>query len=140
MKLNQYTRKILAAILFVCFAFSNVSVAFAASKDSATPYYVAITTLTASLNIDSNGYASCTGTAIARVNYTSDVSLELQQSTTSGWETIKTWTASGRAVSFDKGWYVIEGNEYRVKITATVYASGSVLIETPSACSRVVSY
>ena len=110
------------------------------SSDTVSPNYVALTQLTASLEISNSGCATCKGNATASQGYTCDVTLALQQKTGSKWETIKEWTSSGRTNIFNKNWYVESGHDYRVVITAEVYNSTGNLSETASIYSNTVHY
>ena len=110
------------------------------SQQAETFRYVGLSRLITSLDIDSNGYASCTGEARALVGYTCDATLELQQKSGSTWETIKTWTSSGRINSFSKDWYVTSGHDYRLKLSADVYASSGSLVEKSITYSKTVDY
>lgn len=120
---------------------SPTSGAYVAEREETIfPYYVALLQLDAELSIDSSGYAVCIGTATARLDYTCDATLELQQKNGSTWETIKDWSSSGRNNDFNENWYVKSGCDYRIRITAEVRASAGKLIESPSKYSSIVHY
>ena len=129
------------ALLLVASAFL-MTTAFAAtdSNPGANARYIAVATLAANLEIDSNGKALCDGYVLANdPSYDVEIVMELLQLDT---DTVKkTWTNSGSFTTRldDKPWYVTSGHMYIVKVTASVY-SGGTLIETVAGYSSAVSY
>lgn len=67
-------------------------------SDVVAPLYIGLEDVTADLAISSNGYADCSGAAYVRSGYSVTVVMELQQKNGT-WQTIKTWSKSGRSVS-----------------------------------------
>ena len=136
MKQIKSINRYLAIILSLCMIVLSVSVV---SATEISPRYTGMATIACELDINSNGYASCSGRSLCYVGYTANVTLELQQKDGS-WDTIKSWTGSGRSVPFDKGYFVASGYDYRVKITSVVYDVNGNYIETVSATTGVHSY
>ena len=135
MKKNLWINRLSRLTLVACIMTLCVSTVFAA-----TPRYIALSNFYVELSISNLGYAHCEGSAVVTIGYTADVTLELQQKDGSTWDTVKTWTDSGSAVSFEKGYFVEDGFDYRLKITAKVYNKNGKLIESPAAYSNVCSY
>lgn len=134
-------KKTIAFALTFFIALLSIFPATAAVVDASgtiSPCYSGLISFTADLWIN-NGVAACSGNATAKTSYTVDVTMELQKHDDS-WQTIKTWTGSGNNVSLDKIRYVESGYDYRVKVTANVYNSSGILIESPSTCSGIVYY
>lgn len=111
-----------------------------ATQEGISPRYVALSRFSTTLSIDSNGCATCLGTAITNINYTCDATLELQQKVGSSWETIKDWSSSGDMNSFSKSWYVASGYDYRLKLSVDVYNAGGKWVEGPVTHSKTVYY
>lgn len=139
MRNYQFIKRSLATIFTVCFMTLFIASVSAAGDPMVSPRYVGISTISCDLSISENGYASCEGHSHAYPGYTADVTLELQQDI-GYWDTIKSWTGSGRSVPFEKGYFVAEGYDYRVKITSVVYDSNGNYIETISATTGTHSY
>ncbi len=101
------------------------------------PRYVAITSLSSTLNISSAGAAECTGNVEMWDGYTADLKVELKRDGT----TIKTWTDSGSGeVSAGGTYYVTSGHDYIVVTTATVYNRSGRWIESPTCDSDKQHY
>lgn len=131
----RLTLLILASVLLMTTAFA---VEDSAPGDNAR--YIAIATLAASLEIDSNGKALCGGyVLVSDPSYDVDVVMELLQ--LDGDTVKKTWTNSGNLTVHlvDKPWYVTSGHMYIVRVTANVY-SGNTLIESEMTYSNIVNY
>lgn len=111
-----------------------------AMQERPSPRYAALSRFSATLSINSNGCATCLGTAITNINYTCDATLELQQKVGSSWETIKDWSSSGDMNSFSKSWYVASGYDYRLKLSVDVYTIGGKWVEGPATYSKTVYY
>lgn len=73
-------------------------------------------------------------------SYTATATLELQQKKNGVWQTIKSWSDSGRAFSIVKNYYVLHGYDYRALLTVRVYDSKNTLIETGSTSSNTYYY
>lgn len=71
-------------------------------SDVVAPLYIGLEDVTADLAISSNGYADCSGAAYVRSGYSVTVVMELQQKNGT-WQTIKTWSKSGRSVAARAG-------------------------------------
>ena len=72
-------------------------------SDVVAPLYIGLEDVTADLAISSNGYADCSGAAYVRSGYSVTVVMELQQKNGT-WQTIKTWSKSGRSVSLNESY------------------------------------
>ena len=89
------------------------------------PFYVGTILASASLSIDANGNATCSG----------------QQKINGDWEVQKSWSASGKTdITLSKSYTVSSGYSYQTVLTARVYNSEGVYVETVTASSAVVSY
>ena len=126
---------ILASALLMTTAFAATD-----STPGGNARYIAVATLAAGLDIDSDGKALCNGYVLANdPSYDVEIVMELLQLDT---DTVKkTWTNSGSFSTRldDKPWYVTSGHMYVVRVTASVY-SGNTLIETASGFSNIVDY
>lgn len=132
-------KKIVSIILVVCSIFCMASAA--QPSDDVMPLYIHLTGMSASLEINSIGYASAQGTATAEPGYNVRVTLELQQFD-NGWSTISSYTSSGSGVLGAKPYlnqFVVHGT-YQAKVTAVVTDSQGNYIETQTALSKVVRY
>ncbi|GAB6173594.1 hypothetical protein JCM15765_30720 [Paradesulfitobacterium aromaticivorans] len=108
-----------------------------------TPLFTYIWTLDAGLTIDSSGKAACVGNVTLYNNsYSTDLTVQLQKSTSNGWSAIKTWTASGTGVAGTEivEYYYVTTGTYRVSATAKVYDASGMLLETESLYSATVTY
>ena len=126
---------ILASALLMTTAFATTD-----SNPGSNARYIAVRSLAANLEIDSNGKALCDGyVLVGDPSYDVDMVMELLQM--DGNTVKKTWTTSGNLTVRldDKPWYVTSGHMYVVRVTVSVY-SGNTLIETASAFSHVVNY
>lgn len=118
--------KVLMLFLFSAILLSHLTIVQAAGIQ---PRYTGIFQLRSTLNISTNGAASCTGKVSLRNGYTADVTVELKQDG----RTIKTWTKSGEEVVSAGGtYYVVSGHDYVVTTTASVYDEDGALVESPS--------
>ena len=107
------------------------------------PQYTYISLLNTGLSINSSGKATCGGLASAyNASHTTKLTVELQKSGTSGWSTIKSWSASATGTSLarvEKDYYVVHGT-YRVCANAKVYNASGTLLENKSLYSDTVIY
>jgi len=96
-----------------------------------SPRYVNISLMTASINVNSSGKASCYGDVkTANSTYTIYLDITLQRYKDGYWNNVKSWDTSGTGeVDLDKSWYVTSGYYYRTAATATVYTSGGSYVE-----------
>ena len=104
------------------------------------PRFVAMSKLLTELSISSSGRATCTGHAYAISGYTCDSTLELQQKNGFSWKTIKTWSTSAQYANFNETRYVTSGYTYRLKLSADVFNSNGVLVESVYDYSTQASY
>ncbi|MGI6650037.1 MAG: hypothetical protein ACOX5W_13635 [Bacillota bacterium] len=108
-----------------------------------TPQWTYISLLSPGLSINSLGKATCMGLASAYdSSHTTRLTVELQKSAGSSWNTIKTWSASSTGVSIatvEESYYVVNGT-YRVCATAKVYNASGNLLESQSLYSSTVIY
>lgn len=102
------------------------------------PRYTGIHRLVADLDINpKTGYASCYGQVGIVSGYTVTLTVSLFQDGTS----IKSWSDTGTTTfSIEKGYYVAEGHDYEVVVTASVKNSNGVVVNTPSLTSNTVTY
>ena len=112
---------------------------YATSQQTRNVRYTGITTFESELEISGNGYASCSTIVRALLGYSCDVTLELQQKSGNSWKSVKEWTSSGRTNSINEGCYVTSGHDYRLKLSADVYAGGK-LVESQTEYSTAVHY
>lgn len=126
---------ILASALLMTTAFATTD-----STPGGNARYIAVASLAAGLEINSNGKALCEGyVLVSDPSYDVDMVMELLQLDE---DTVKkTWTASGNLTVHlvDKPWYVTSGHMYVVRVIVNVY-SGSTLIETATGYSHIVNY
>jgi hypothetical protein len=81
------------------------------------PRYTSVRQIHATVELSTDGKASCYGDVKLSSGYTADVKVELKQDGT----TIKTWTKSGSGtISISGTYYVMTGHSYMVTTTATV--------------------
>lgn len=120
-----------------------VDLSTTSSSGIISPQFTSIGQMSAGLNIDSSGKAQCSGTVTPSNNtYKSYLTVSLQQSTSGGWTTIKSWSGSGTGVagvSLCNYWYVVNGT-YRVCSTASIYSSTGTFLETESIYSAIKIY
>jgi len=129
-------------------AFSSVSV-FAGAAGvqgdliSAQVRYTIINTIAAGLAINSSGKTTCSGRLVSGSSGSDCyITVELQQKSSSQWNTVKTWSASklnASSVSLEKSYYVVHGT-YRVQVTGTIENSESGVEETAVKYSKTVEY
>lgn len=127
-------------VLLLCLSMVVPTAAASESEVDISPQYLVVMTFGTSFDIDSNGRSTCTGKGTVETNYTIDITMELQQKKGGSWETIKTWTDSGRRVSMAKNWYVDSGYDYRIKLSGTATNSSGEVIESPVTYSGVQHY
>jgi len=91
------------------------------------------------LEWESTNILYCAGGTEVPDGYEAYVKVELQQYTSSGWTTIKTWTDRDDAYAMvDQNYAVMSGYDYRLKLTHKAYDSNGNLIETITKYSPVV--
>lgn len=112
---------------------------YAASQQTENLRYTGLTKFYADLTISGNGYASCSAYAHAFLGYSCEATLELQQKSGGSWKTLTEWTSSGQLNQFNESLRVTNGYDYRLKLSADVYAGGK-LVESQTEYSTVVHY
>lgn len=138
-------KKLFSAILAFCMLIS-ANIAFAdniVSSDEPViikPEYVIISSIQTTFTISSSGRADCYAVVTVPNGYTVDLKVELQR-ISGGLEIIKTWETSGESrISLDEPWYVLPGNSYRLRVTATTYDSNGNYVESPTEYSVIQKY
>ncbi len=134
-------RRLVTIMLTLSVAISLVALPAAAIdySDMISLQYVGLEDITADLDISSNGYADCSGSADVRSGYNVTVVMELQQKNGT-WKPIKTWSKSGGYVSLNESYRVSSKYYYRVAVTAKVYNSSGSLVESKTSYSGEVYY
>lgn len=134
-------------LLMACAALTSVVPANAmyveetAAPAEIVPFYVGTILASASLSIDANGNATCSGRIRLVNGYTATVTMTIQQKINGDWEVQKSWSASGKTdITLSKSYTVSSGYSYQTVLTARVYNSEGVYVETVTASSAVVSY
>ena len=70
-----------------------------------------------------------------------DMFLERWNSSTSTWETVKSWSKYGvETITLEKEWYVASGYTYRLECSIEVYDSNMMLCETVAAYSVLIPF
>lgn len=143
-------KKFIWMCLTVLMLLFSVTPAFATDKlknkdpqGTITPLFTHISTLDAGLTIDSSGKATCIGNVTLYNNsYSTDLTVQLQRYTSTGWSTIKSWTSSGTGIPGTEivAYYYVTRGTYRVLSTAKVYDTYGYLVETQSQLSATVTY
>lgn len=134
----------LMAVLSPATAYATADVSQnAGTQGVIAPQFTYISLLIPGLSIDSSGKATCSGMASAYDNsHTTILTVELQKYTSSGWSTIKSWSASSTGTyvaDVYENYYVVYGT-YRVRATAEVYNSYGILLESRSLYSDTITY
>lgn len=115
----------------------------ASAASQVQPRYQKIVILTSELfGFNWLGKATCCGT-VTVLDETCDVYLyvELQRSEdgVNGWETIKTWEATGNfEVIIEKNYYVVSGYYYRAVTSVLIYDAEGYFIESDAAVSAIL--
>jgi len=106
----------------------------AASQATVQPRWTYLDAVSATLDINALGVASCRGQAAVNSSNRIAVYVTLQQQTTSGWVTIRNWSATGSGAAQAFGQYAVaRGYTYRINVFAYVYDDRGNIIETGSA-------
>lgn len=134
---------VLMAIFAAIPAYAVDGTSISGTKGVISPQFTYISLLSPGLSINSSGKATCIGNVTLYNNsYSTNLTVQLQKSTSSGWTTIQTWTSSGTGIAgteMVEYYYVVSGT-YRVCATSRVYNSSGSLIETQSLYSATVTY
>lgn len=143
-------KKIITVCLFVIMVVFSVVPAFAvdsasvSNKGSISPMFVGISTMSASIDIDYLGCATCAGSvSLSNNSYSVNFTVALQRYNGSGWTTIKTWSDTGYGYDgtiIEGYYYVPSSGTYRTASTAKVYNSSGSLIETQTIYSGTKTY
>ena len=105
----------------------------AASQATVQPRWTYLDSVSAVLQINGLGIATCSGQAAVSSTNRIAVYVTLQQYTDSGWVTIRSWSATGKTTTMAGGQYAVaRGYTYRVNVFAYVYDSRGNIIETGS--------
>jgi len=106
------------------------------------PMYTNILYLGATLEIDSLGIATCSGTITQNISEGScELVMKMQKlDTDKSWDTIATWTKEGLGRSSDTQYRAVSRGTYRIYVTGKVYNSSGTLIETQTAYSVTKTY
>lgn len=116
-------------LLMVC----TIVLPATASQATVQPRWTYLTSISAALEINALGIASCGGRALASSSNRIAVYVTLQQYTASGWVTIRSWSATAIAAAQVSGQYAVaRGYSYRVNVTVYVYDGRGNVIETGS--------
>lgn len=125
---------LLAALLLLSSTFPVNAVAPEQSITAVQPRWTYLHTITAFIDINFLGVATCEGTAVSRVVKDVKVVVRLQQETDTGWSTLKTWTDTGAGSAVASGSYAVaRGYTYRTVSSVYVYDDNGNIIETGSA-------
>ena len=135
------TKRFVSMFLTLCLVLIlGRNIAFAFDSDAAAQRYTGLSNNTVSLVISDTGLSTSQGMVETKPSYTATATLELQQKKNGVWQTIKSWSDSGRAFSIVKHYYVLHGYDYRALLTVRVYDSKNTLIETGSTSSNTYYY
>ena len=136
-------RKVLSAILAMMLIVSLAVPSFAAAtgENAISPRYTYIKMLTAHLSIDENsGVSNSRASCYSANGYTVEIECKLQRQTSSGWSTLKTWTATGSGyASINQDWAVASGYTYQAYITYRICNAAGTVLESTST-SRTYVY
>lgn len=133
-------KRIICLMMIIVVLCSMVGPVSATTADNMIqPRWSYLNSVTAYLDINWLGVASCTGSAIARNDVEVKVVVNLQQLTDTGWATVNSWSSTGNITASASGRYAVyRGYTYRVTVTGYVYDSNGKIIETGSAIDTFV--
>ena len=102
-----------------------------------SPYFVAISSCSRSLNLENGGKLVCKGDTAVYMGYIAEVTVELQKSG----HTIKTWSnkPGSRHAVVSEPYYVTNGT-YKLKVTHKAYDSAGNVADSFVAYSNEVTY
>lgn len=137
-------KKICTLAMVVCFLFVLGSVSNADMAIEIQPFYVATSSITATLSIDSSGNAECSG-KIKPMNstYSTSITVKLMKKSGSTWSEVKRWTASKAGItgaSASGSVKVSKGYTYQVRVSGNVVNSGGTTLESPTKNSAEKAY
>lgn len=136
--MKQKLISVLSLVLILCSIFTIPGLADAPNldipEDPVEPEapYVDLDFITASIDINSSGKASCYSYAItATSSYTVALTMSIQRYKNGTWSSIKSWSTSGTGyASLNKSYYVTAGYYYRTAAFVTVQTSGGSYVES----------
>lgn len=131
--------KRLFCIFLVLVMLSLMILPAAATEVTIQPRWTYLDTVSAALDINWLGVASCSGQGFVRSSNKIEVVVILQQYSNTGWVTLKSWSSTGTTSALASGQYAVaHGYTYRVNVFAYVYDSDGNIIESGSSSqSRV---
>lgn len=137
-------KKILSVALVLCIMLSVAAPVFASTDDVAiAPLYTYIFTIGGGISINSLGVATCEGfvTSIS-AGGNGKVTVTLQRYENSAWNSVKSWTVTGKATctSASNSYAITKGYNYRVYVTGTVYNTSGTALEAQSYTSPATKY
>lgn len=127
-------KKRIIALLLVLALFTALPLttfaSFPPESQSVQPRYIVIKSLSAGLSGQS-GYVTVSGkVTVTDPTLTCYLTVELQKKENGTWSTIDAWYNNGAiAVAISQNYYLLSG-QYRTKVTARIYNSSNVLVET----------
>lgn len=125
--------------LLVCILLCSMVIPAAAEESTIQPRWSYLDAVSAVLDINWLGVASCSGQAVARKAVDIEVVVNLQQQTNTGWTTLRTWSSTGSVTALASGQYAVyRGYTYRVNTIAYVYDSNGNIIETGMATDTYI--
>lgn len=103
--------------------------------------YVNLMTLGTAFTIDSLGIASCGGNMTQSLSDGScKLIINLQKQTSSGWDTIKTWTKEGIMKCINVQYRAVSSGTYRLYVIGKVYDSSGDFVESSTVYSPTKTY
>lgn len=137
-------KKAFTLAIAMCFCIVSHCTLTAIAMTDIQPFYISTGNITATLSIDSNGNAACSGqvTAMSSSSKTS-ITVKLVKKSGSTWSEVKKWTSSGSGItgaSAGGSVKVAKGYTYRVEVTGKVYNSSGTLLETTTKNSAEKAY
>ena len=110
-----------------------------ALQTAVQPRWTYLDSVSAALDINALGIASCGGRALAYSSNRIAIYVTLQQYTDSGWVTIRSWSATATTATQVSGQYAVaRGYSYRVNVIAYVYDGRGNIVESGSASKTCV--
>ena len=133
-------KRVITIFILIAFIITLVPSASAATAENTIqPQWDILNSVTADLEINWLGIATCAGRATAGEFVTVKVVVKLQQLTDTGWTTLKSWTVTDTQSAFASGTYAVHrGYTYRVSVTGYIYNSNGTLVETGTATDTFV--
>lgn len=129
----------LCCVFLILLVIGTMILPAAASQNEVQPRWTYLNSVSAALDINFLGVASCSGQALVTSSNRISVYVTLQQYTDSGWVTIRSWSATGKTTTMASGQYAVaRGYTYRVNTVVYVYDDRGNVIETGSASKSAV--